>query len=157
VHIDGDDLLLEALEIIRTGPGESHPGTAGLVQGLAALREEEGDWEGALALYARELELRRASMPAGSADLALVIIDHGRSLGRLGRWEEAEPGMRDAFEVLRNAPEIDPRLVAMLAGEMAQMYEQLGQPERAEEFRRMRPPDAPEGSPEAPPEGPARG
>jgi tetratricopeptide (TPR) repeat protein len=127
-------LLERALEVrlALTGEGAETGETLGL---LADLMRGLGDLDSAETLYARsERALGRSGAPHGPL-LSDVAIRHADLRTAMGRYEEAESGLRTELSRMQNAGVADPS-VAAVTSRLSVLYRALGDLDRAERFAR---------------------
>ena len=95
------DTLLERAAAINTRiHGPDHAQTLTILNNLAGRYRDRGDHERAEPLYRELLERRRAAYPADSVPQAYSMHGLGWTLTELGRPDEAEPLLREAFRLL---------------------------------------------------------
>lgn len=98
-----DTLLERAAAINERIHGPDHAQTLTILNNLAGRYRDRGDYAKAEPLYRELLRRRRAAYPAASAAHAYSMHGLGWTLTELGRPEEAEPLLREAFRLLVNA------------------------------------------------------
>lgn len=81
--------LRRALALIEPQRGPDHPLIAWPLWGLAGVHRDQGHYDQAEPLYLRALEIRRAALPAGHADIEDTIRDYAELLRRMGRERDA--------------------------------------------------------------------
>ena len=87
----------------------SRPDEHGVVlHDLADLRRDENRLAEAVGLYQRAAERKREAVPA-TPDLAVTLMELGRALRKLGRFEEARTAFEQQLAELAARPERDPQ------------------------------------------------
>jgi len=125
-------LLTEALRIDEALLGEEHSTTQSIMNNLAAVKRDRGDFEGAVPLYRRAIALRRQHQPHSRRSLAYSAYGLGLSLHRLGRHDEAEPSLREAVAILTDELTSRHVLVFRASTVLAQCLRAQGRPGVAE-------------------------
>jgi serine/threonine-protein kinase len=98
-----DTLLERAAAINAAIHGPDHAQTLTILNNLAGRYRDRGDFAKAEPLYRELLHRRRAAYPADSLAHAYSMHGLGWALTELGRADEAEPLLREAFRLLVNA------------------------------------------------------
>jgi serine/threonine protein kinase/tetratricopeptide (TPR) repeat protein len=106
-----ESLLTEALAIDEALLGEEHQTTRIILNNLAGVKRDRGDFAGAVPLYRRALALLRAHEPEWRTGSGYITYGLGVSLHSLGRHDEAEPYLREAVATLADALGEDHALV----------------------------------------------
>jgi tetratricopeptide (TPR) repeat protein len=97
---------------------------------LAMTRREQGDAEGAEALYRRVLQFQEQSLPPESAEIAATLNNIGESLYVAGRAQQADPLLRRGLVIAQNAH--DDMVIATTLNTLGLVLSALGEDARAE-------------------------
>lgn len=81
--------------------GEKHPHVAIAQCHLSDLFYRRGEYDKAISEAQSALELQRAALPAGHADIARSLLALGQALTAKGDAARAEPLLREAVEIRR--------------------------------------------------------
>jgi serine/threonine protein kinase len=98
-----ESLLTEALAIDEALLGEEHQTTRIILNNLAAVKRDRGDFAGAVPLYRRALALLQAHESEWRTGSGYITYGLGVSLHGLGRHTEAEPHLRETVATLTDA------------------------------------------------------
>jgi serine/threonine-protein kinase len=90
----------EALDTQSLALGPEHPHRVIALVNLADIQSARGDVEGALATYGTVLAVRTKTLDADDPRLLSIHSSIGLALTKLGRFEQAEPHARRAYERL---------------------------------------------------------
>ncbi len=124
-----------ALSMRRTLFGNDHPDLATTLHNLAVLhyvRQEFPECEKALR-ESRDVFLRAHGL--AHSDTLTVNDSLVSVLGSLGRLEEAEALLQEAFDAIRDVPEIDAARKKAVAERLSQLYAAMNRPEDAAAWR----------------------
>lgn len=89
----------DALAMMTNVLGAKHPGTLSTMMDLAGIYGEGGKGEEAVRMVEKQLSVLRSTLPGGSPQLASQLARAGLSLLQLGAFAEAEPVIRECFEI----------------------------------------------------------
>jgi tetratricopeptide (TPR) repeat protein len=133
----GEQIYRDLVPRARQAVGPRHPMTVSFLMRygftLAQQQERLADAEAALAeAYAGAQALGIADAQGGFAS------NYGTVLARREKYREALPVLLRADAALRRAPRRDPAAERRVADALVSVYEKLGPPERADEWRRTR-------------------
>jgi tetratricopeptide (TPR) repeat protein len=92
----------ESLQLIREMRGPEHPEVSNALLNLATFERTHGDLRRSEWLFRQGLEIRRKFYPPGHVELGFPLTGLGATLVKLDRALEAEPLLREAYEI-RNA------------------------------------------------------
>lgn len=110
----------EALELANRLHGEDHPNALMVLQNLASVMNLRGDHDETERLLRRKVELQRVTLPPNHWRLGSSLVSGlGRALMRWGRYEDAEPVLREGVAVLETALGPDHSWVAAARGMLA--------------------------------------
>jgi serine/threonine-protein kinase len=110
-----DTLLERAAAINERILGPDHAQTLTILNNLAGRYRDRGDYAKAEPLYRELLRRRRDAYPADSTAQAYSMHGLGWTLTELGRAEEAEPLLREAFRLLVKAGYDESSIVHQMA------------------------------------------
>lgn len=97
--------LEKSLEVLDEKYGREHPQTMNALIGLAQFERVHGDANRAEVLYREALQYRERVGPANHPQLSQVKTGLGATLLKLKRYQDAEPLLREAYEVrMASAP-----------------------------------------------------
>jgi len=130
-----EPLIREGLEMFRGAVGPDHRSVAGSAMNLSLLLQAGGRYDEAEPLLRDALRIRLAALPEGDVEIARTQSELGACLLALGRQGEAEPLMLAAYEALAAAGERYGEDARVAARRLAELYERLGDDERAASFR----------------------
>jgi len=116
-------LYQEALEARTRIFGEAHPLTITSANNLGTLLREMGRPEEALDLSTRAVAQARASLGESHWLLGRFLKQHGMTLLRLSRFDEAETALLESNEVLNRTVGPDHPETAYTIGDLAELYE----------------------------------
>jgi tetratricopeptide (TPR) repeat protein len=125
----------EVVNAIGRSVHESEPAAASALQLLGLALDSLGQHHAADSALRRSLELRRKYLPADHWAIASSESIVGYHLGRVGRHEEGERIMRDAYAKLAEARGADSQVAKRLAERLAELLERMGHTSDAEEWR----------------------
>ena len=113
--------------------GEESPGAIARLFDLANESCTAGEFDKALPLLRRVLELRRRVLGADHPETAAAANELGTTYFRLGAYVDAEPLLREAREILEKAGETgDVRVYGNCLNNLALVYQALADYDRAE-------------------------
>ncbi len=125
---EAEAALVEAVEIVRTARGENHPQLATVEGNLARVYLARGDAPRAEPLARRALALRQTVFPESDWRVASPKSLLGAALTVLSRYDEAEPLLLDAAQVLQDIPGPQGREAAANRERLAAFYRVSGRP-----------------------------
>jgi len=127
--------LMEAYEIRRSLYGDEHAEVAESLDALARRFSNANEMKDAERMHREALAIRR-KLGTGELSIAESLSGLGVLLVASGRYEEAEPQLREALEIQRRALGPDRYEVAQTLTELAEIYWYWGQYEKAEAANR---------------------
>ncbi|MCH8806590.1 MAG: serine/threonine protein kinase [Planctomycetes bacterium] len=127
--------LRKALAIYEQQLGDAHPLVAMTLTNLARVLADTGDPLAALPHYRRALALRRERLPAGHWKTANTQLGLGSCLVGLGRFEEAEALLVEAYEKMRVALGTRHGRTTGALQKVIELYVAWNKPDRADEWR----------------------
>ncbi|WP_224244493.1 serine/threonine-protein kinase [Hyalangium gracile] len=131
-YMEAEQRSTQALEVLERALGPEHPGLVSALNTLAMARLSlQQKPETVLPLLERALRIMESSGSPEISDTAVLVNNIGTTLGRAGRWAEAERHLTDALARMERqlGPE-HPTLVVVLFG-LASVQRQLGRPTEA--------------------------
>ncbi len=117
-----------ALDRWRKALGERHPNVAFALGGLGRVLLDQGRSAGALPVLQEALDIRAATMDAGSTDLAISRRDLGICLTRLGRYDEAEALLVQSYPIILGRWGKDDRAAKLARAGMEELGRRRGRP-----------------------------
>ena len=140
VELQGDydeaaRLYERAADIYAESLGERHRFTAIALANLAQVHLRRGDPEEAYPHYREAVSILEEVHPENHQELAHNRSRFGGILVALGRHAEAEPLLLDAFERLAEELGADHPRTREAASRLVELYEELGDPLRAESYQ----------------------
>jgi tetratricopeptide (TPR) repeat protein len=131
----------EALAFRQRLFGENHLAVAISLHGLAAALHRGGDQDEAVPYYERAVAIYAEHVGADDWRTARTQGDYGRCLAEMRRYGEAEEQLRAAEATLRlKLGDAHPR-TKLNTQRLVELYEIMGEPDRAEEYRSRLPQD----------------
>ena len=126
----------EGVRILRkvVAEGEDYTLVEGLTN-LGAVHLERGQPEAAEPLLREALNMRDRWLALGSPQDAVTQHWLGRTLVAQGRYAEAEPLLRQSFDVLKDRPGRPGRFGEETRRHLVEVYTALGRPEEATKYR----------------------
>lgn len=125
----------QGLGILRRGFPVNSNNFAHALSQLGAIQSARSDDIGAEASYREALNIWRKLHPDGSRHVVQSKIQLGRTLVRLGRYEEAEVLLADAYSAAENQLRNRPKLARQAAESLAAVYRKLGRTDDAKRFQ----------------------
>ncbi len=101
---EADRLLREGLERAAPRLGPTHQWTDGFHWLQIRVWIDQGHAEKAAALGREALRVRRGIYHAGHPMIATALMDYGRGLVRLGRFDEAEAALSESVSIFARSP-----------------------------------------------------
>ncbi len=95
-------LLERALALVEH-IDSTHPGVGQALNNLGVLLRMRGDYAGSAAMLERSLAMRRRALGNAHIDVAVTLVELGRSYRRLGLPNRAEPLYQEALDIRRRA------------------------------------------------------
>jgi tetratricopeptide (TPR) repeat protein len=130
-------MMREALGINRNRFGDVHPEVANQLFNLGNLATSRKDFKAAEDWFRQSLEVRRKVWPAEHPDVASAMYQLGSSLMRQGRFTEAEPLVLASFHYNQRTLGTGHTYTQATIKRMVEIYESIGQREKAAEFRAL--------------------
>jgi eukaryotic-like serine/threonine-protein kinase len=128
---EAESIYLRLLDDSVRVLGKEHPLALTVMNGLATLYRNQGRYVEAEPLHARAVAGARHALPDGNWRTGLYLLSQGLTLLKLERYDEAEPGLIEAHEVLASAlGEEHPKTVAALRA-LVDLYIVRGAPDDA--------------------------
>jgi tetratricopeptide (TPR) repeat protein/CHAT domain-containing protein len=112
--------------------GPDHIKTGRLLNNLAYLYQQTGQYRRAEPLYKRSLTITEAHLGPTDPELARAHIDLGELYRLLGTFNRAEPLYRRALSILETARSKDSLDVALCLNNLSLLYQDMGEYEKAE-------------------------
>lgn len=132
-----ETLLLRALELRRSVPGEGDVPAAETLQNLATFSYLEGRWQKAEERQQEALAIFRRRLPEDDPRVANSLGGLGFIYYQQGRYGDAEPLIEQSVALLDRVPLPDPFALAQSLNALAELYRAQGRYEEAEKlFRR---------------------
>ncbi|MBI1852415.1 MAG: serine/threonine protein kinase [Planctomycetes bacterium] len=125
----------EVLAAYRRAEGDDSRTTIAVKFQLAVCLMSEGKFAEANGLFSETLESGRHVLPPASDDLALYEQFYGRCLRFEERFDEAEPHLLEGYRRLNEAYGARHDRVVDAIGDLVNLYEKWGKPEKAAEYR----------------------
>ncbi|MEE9129901.1 MAG: tetratricopeptide repeat protein [Phycisphaerales bacterium] len=97
---EAEPLYVKTLEIMKRVLGEEHPNTLFSMMNLASLYVEQERFEEADALQAQAVDASRRAWPEGAWFIGAFRADHGGTLLKLHRYQDAEEALEEAYAIL---------------------------------------------------------
>ena len=104
-----------------------------LLHNLADLHRELGEYDQGLRRAERALRVRERALGSDHPDVAQSLDCLGGLLQEVGRYDEAEPLLVQAYESLVQMPYVEMRAESVRE-QVVLLYEAWGKPERAREY-----------------------
>jgi serine/threonine protein kinase/tetratricopeptide (TPR) repeat protein len=138
-HSESERLLKDVLALQRAQLAEGHPSVAQTLWNLSGCYSAQGEYAKCEPLLRECLAIRRDRFSANDPRVAVAINELGRCLMRLGRYDEAETHLLESYELFESikGPEAAETVEAIQW--LADLYEAMGQMDRAGEFRSLNP------------------
>ena len=114
---------------------ENHYYVALAIANLASVYQQRKQYREAERLYRDALARATKSLPTGHRQIGIIEVRLGRTLLRMGRYADAEPHARAGYEILKLRAASSEGALQASRTDLATIYEQLGEPKRAAEFR----------------------
>jgi len=130
-----EPLVLGALEGDRRLLGKQHPETINALHNLAVLRDYQGHCAEALGLARDALEAAEKVLPSGHLKIARYRDHVGACLTALGRFEEAERELMDAYRSLRGQVGRDHLYTKKTVSHLIELYQSWNKPIKSAEWR----------------------
>ena len=130
---EAERLVNEALNIRRKALGAEHPQVGGTLTVKASLFLAEKRFEDARAMAAEARRILLISLPPDSWQVSAAANTEGAALLGLGKYELAEPLLRDSLPSLANAP--IPDIYKKAKQRLVNLYVGWGKPEEAVKAR----------------------
>ena len=124
-----------ALEIDRSVMGDDSPRTAAVEVDLGDTYLQEAKCAEAETILRQAVKVMTASLPAGDLHIAVGQASWGRALLCLRRYPEAEAQLTAGYRNLEKQSRPPLARVQQVRQNLAAVYDALGQPDRAKQFR----------------------
>jgi serine/threonine protein kinase/lipopolysaccharide biosynthesis regulator YciM len=124
-----------ALKIDQALIGEDTPRTTIVKVDLADAYIRLAKYAEAEAMLRPAVKTMIASLPAGDINIGAAEASWGRALLHLKRYQEAEAELNAAYQNLQKQPRPSSAHVQQVRQDLAAVYEALGQPDQAKQFR----------------------
>jgi non-specific serine/threonine protein kinase/serine/threonine-protein kinase len=134
-----ETVLRDLLPVRKRVSGERSASTITAMSNLAYVLLQQGKLDEAATLYAEICALSEHVYPSDAWQHGVFALNYGQCLRKLDRPGDAEPCLLKAFEVLRIR--LGPRheRTRMAITSLIELYESMGQSEKAEKYRSMQP------------------
>ena len=133
---DAQRALTRALDLRRQVHGPEHLKVAEVLQNLALVRHEQGEYADAESLHRQALQLRRSLSPPRGEDVLNSLSGLAQTLRSQSRYEDAEVAYREVLEARRaTLPARHPRLLLTLRN-LAQVLNYQNRNDEAERLFR---------------------
>jgi tetratricopeptide (TPR) repeat protein len=132
---EAESLLLQTLQIQEEILGVRNPSTLYSMVNLGELYYLQDLFEKAQPLQERAVNESRHVWPESSWFIGSFLGDHGRTLIKLQRYEEAEAALLEAHEILVAARGSDFENTTAVTEWLADLYDAWGKPRLAAEWR----------------------
>ncbi|MFQ5473065.1 MAG: tetratricopeptide repeat protein, partial [Dehalococcoidia bacterium] len=99
-HEDAEPLFVQSLECRRRVLGHEHPDTLVSTYNLAKYYDTLGQYEQACKLFTQAVDAAKRALPKGHWHTGVFLQLQGSTLTKLKRYDEAEPALLDAYEIL---------------------------------------------------------
>ena len=123
------------LAIYRATVGDEHPWTATGLSNMASIHFRRKQWDLAESTMREAVAIFAAALKADHVDVAIARIKLGQLLARGERHQEALAELTAGLEVLAAQASPSMSWIEFARDEIAAVYEDLGDPDRAAEFR----------------------
>jgi serine/threonine-protein kinase len=131
---EAERMFRESLGILGTLIGRQHPSFAAVTGNLANVMHVQGDHEGAEAQYRVALAIRRNKLPPGHPSTARTMMDLGRCLTDLEKYEEAESLLLESFDTLAEDRDEQTSAWDGVLQRLTALYTAWGKPEQAARY-----------------------
>jgi eukaryotic-like serine/threonine-protein kinase len=118
-HAEARTALTEAIEAMRAG-GVRDPNFAHALSQMGVLTRERGDFANAKALFAEALGVQRTLPGIEPNEVAIALVELGRTHVALDEFTDAERLFREALDIRRRALGEEHREVAVSYGDLGQ-------------------------------------
>jgi serine/threonine-protein kinase len=123
------------LAIYRATVGDEHPSTATGLSNMATIHFRRGDYDRSEQTMRQSLATFRAALKPDHMNVAIAHVKLGRLLAAVERFEEARDELIVGYEILTAQANPSISWIDYARGELAGVYEALGDDDRAAEFR----------------------
>ena len=128
----GIPLARRAVELTRDVAGDEHPDALGAEDTLGTVLLQAGRAAEAEALFGNLVKTAVRVLGEDHWGLPYILAHHGMCLVELGQYEQAEPLLLKAYPRLPPLPNAD---AEDTIGYLVKLYDALGKPEQAAEWR----------------------
>lgn len=132
---EAGELYREALEIRLERLGDAHPHTLYSRHVLGSHYLGLSQYEKAERHLAAAVDSAQEFLPAEHRVTGLILLDYGKCLNHLARYDEAEPRLMDAHRILAASFGEDHRQTMAAAEALINLYEAWGKPTEADRLR----------------------
>ncbi len=130
-----EPLYRKALDFSMEYLGERNQATLIDMSNFGVFLVEHSDPEEGLQMLERSVRLHREVMGSEFPGTGITLSYYGRALQKLGRLEESAAACAEAYEIVRGTLGPEPPLVKRIGESVATVYEEMGAPDRAVEWR----------------------
>ncbi len=134
---EAESLYRESIDLTRAAFGDDHFDIGDLNHSLAELYLDQGDYAAAEPIYRQALEAYRRTYDSDDPITAIASVDHGYSLMKLERYEEAEELMLAGFGQTSEDLGLQDEVTRNIASRVAELYEAWGNSAEAQRFRAL--------------------
>jgi eukaryotic-like serine/threonine-protein kinase len=120
---EAEQFLEATLQARRTVLGGFHPDTRQSITNLAHLLRRIGRYEEAERLGAEAVERGRLLLPQNQSRLGSCMMDYGRTLAILERFQESEAMLLESYKIFTSLPSVEPRQIDRARTYLAELYE----------------------------------
>jgi tetratricopeptide (TPR) repeat protein len=122
-----DELILQLMKI----SGSEHPDVAVVLNNMAGLYRDMGEYKKALSLYQRTLEIVEVLLSPEHPDVAVVLNNMARLYENMGEYEKALSFCQRALEIVELTLSPEHPDVAAILNNMAGIYKSIGKYDKA--------------------------
>ena len=132
---EAEPLLREALDTRRRVLGDAHADTIVSMNELGLLLRDKGDYGEAEKLFREALDLRKAVHGPVHSKVAVSLVNLGLVAQAQGNYSEAESLYTEGLDICQDKLRLgDNESVAAILGHMANLYREMKDYERAEQY-----------------------
>ncbi|MBD3615080.1 MAG: serine/threonine protein kinase [Gracilimonas sp.] len=134
---EAESLLREAISIHHNSLGEEHPLLISGYYLLGQIHLDVGNYQEAGKIFHETLKIREQTQAIDHADIAIAHSLQGACLTDLEFYAEAESLIGDVHSLLQNIDDTEQLLRQQLLQQIIELYEMWGNPEQAQEYRKL--------------------
>jgi eukaryotic-like serine/threonine-protein kinase len=127
--------LSRALEIDRSLIGDDNVRTSSVKVDLGNAYMQQAKYAEAEPLLQQAVKVVVASLPAGDPHIGVAEASWGRALLHLKRYQEAETELSAGYQNLQKQPQPPLPRIQEVRQDLASVYDALGRPDQAKQFR----------------------